>query len=87
MCSDTREGVPCRKYECEHNLFHTGLRLGSRFSETPLSVSWNNCDKKIDRRCKLREISEMWGISRERVRQIQNRAVVKISEELKGRWR
>ena len=83
MCEDTREGGPCRKYECRHNLFHSGLRLGSRFRETPLAESLNNCEKNIKRRCKLREIAEMWGMSKERVRQIQNLAVLHFIQGLK----
>ena len=83
MCKDTGEGVPCRDYGCRHNLFYQGLRLGSRFSETPLSLSWCNCDKKINRKCKLREIADMWGCSKENVRRIQNRAVVNFIQGLK----
>lgn len=83
MCSDTGEGVPCRNYECRHNFFYRGLRLGSRFRETELSLSWSNCDKNIQRRCKLREIGEMWGMSKERVRQIQDKAIVNFIEGLK----
>jgi DNA-directed RNA polymerase sigma subunit (sigma70/sigma32) len=51
--------------------------------ETTLAASWGNCEKKINRRCKLREIAEMWGMSKERVRQIQNRAVVNLIQGLK----
>lgn len=78
MCVDAREGVPCRNYECKHNMFYRGLRLGSRFKETELSLSWNNCDKKIRRRCKLREVAEMWGMTKERVRQIEMQALVSL---------
>jgi len=83
MCEDTGEGVPCRNYECKHNLFYRGLRLGSRFTETALAVSLGNCDKNITRRCKLREIADMWGMTRERVRQIQNVAVLHFIQGVK----
>ena len=83
MCADSEGNQPCRKYDCPHNLFYNRLRLGTRFKETPLAASWKNCDLNIDRKCKLREIAEMWGMSKERVRQIEERALVHFYLTLK----
>jgi len=70
MCPDLSR--PCQNYDCRHNMFAYGLKLDrERIKETRKTRSIRNCDKLIDSEWTLEEIGQAWGLSRERIRQIE----------------
>lgn len=73
--------VGCQNFDCKQNIFWKELKL-KRPKETELAKYFKNCMLNIDREMTLEEIGQMWGITRERVRQIEERAILKLYKRL-----
>ncbi|MCL6577972.1 MAG: hypothetical protein K6T73_01110 [Candidatus Bathyarchaeota archaeon] len=67
---------PCLNYDCRHNIFWTGLRLPSKSKETKSSREILNCCCLINHEFTLEEIGDMWGLTRDRIRQLELKAVL-----------
>jgi hypothetical protein len=78
MLSILKEGESCEITFCHHNMFWDGLKLNKRAQPTEASLEFSNCMALLDREMTLEEIGEMWGISRERIRQIERDATMKL---------
>ncbi len=67
----------CKKRECRHNVLWSDLDLpdGKYTTET---LSFGNCMCLLDREFTLQEIGVCWGLTRERIRQIQLDAEMKV---------
>ncbi len=67
-------GDVCEKTSCKHNFFYKSPRR----IDTKTSREMKNCMCNLDRALSLTEIGEMFGVSRERIRQIELRAIYKF---------
>lgn len=74
-CLDLENG--CQNKDCRHHVLWRDLDL-PKGKETPVSLSFSNCMCLINRTFTLEEIGELWGLTRERIRQIEERAQIKI---------
>jgi hypothetical protein len=68
----------CKVTSCQHNMFWDKLNLSPKAQETPMSLSSSNCMRFPGEEMTLQDISEMWGLTRERVRQIERDAIMKL---------
>lgn len=72
------DGLVCESTGCEHNVFFT--KLGFKRIDTEKSRSIKNCLCALTDgdRFTLEEIAEMYGVTRERIRQIEEKAIQKL---------
>ena len=71
--------IPCQDFSCMFNLFWDKLELKKPNYE--LGSLFYNCEKIlfcIYPRLTLEMIGEIWGLSRERIRQLEDRALRKL---------
>jgi hypothetical protein len=68
----------CKVTSCRHNMFWDKLNLSPKAQETRMSLSSSNCMRFPREEMTLQDISEMWGLTRERVRQIERDAIMKL---------
>lgn len=78
IISILREGEGCLNKPCHHNMFWDGLKLTKKAGSTEASLEFFNCMTLLSRELTLEEIGEMWGMSRERIRQIERDATIKL---------
>src|SRR4030043_495703 len=69
-------GAVCEKVDCPHNLFFVGLRF--KRVDTHRSRQFKNCSCLVREDLTLEEIAAMYGVTRERIRQIEEKALQKI---------
>jgi len=70
---------PCRNKHCHFHVHAYGLNLNqSKCKETDKSLEIGNCRKRICNEWTLEEIGECLGLTRERVRQIEEKALEKL---------
>ena len=70
-----KENGICKDFDCQHNFFYTGLRLANP-QETEKTASILNCCCLIDGPWTLDEVGQAWGVSRERIRQMERDAFI-----------
>lgn len=81
----------CHNRNCHHHMLSQILFKGTSSStkkkgapikgkakETEASMEFGNCMLMLTRSFTLEEIGEMWGLTRERIRQIEERALGKL---------
>ncbi len=69
---------PCQNFNCRHSMFWKELELNNKAKPEKISEEFMNCMCLLSRELTLEEIGEMWGLTRERVRQIERDAIIKI---------
>jgi len=68
----------CMQANCRHNVFWVKLGLNKRAGSNRVSRQFHNCMCLFDKDLTLDKIGAMWGLSRERVRQIERNATIKL---------
>ena len=76
-----RIGNPCRNLACDDNIFYHKLQL-KKPKETNVSRRLKNCTNNLDTELTLQEIADMWGLTRERVRQIEDKGLHKLRKDI-----
>ena len=66
----------CDRFHCLHNLREGKLGKNGKVNEYLRGC--HSCDCLILRNATLQDIGEIWGLSRERIRQIEEKALKKI---------
>ncbi len=75
---------PCQNRKCHYHIHADNLSLNlEKCNETDKSRSIGNCTKLINSPWTLEEIAKVWGITRERVRQIEEEALNKLTLSIK----
>jgi hypothetical protein len=69
---------PCRDFKCEHNFFWNKSNIFSPSKETEDTIKVNNCMCLLNEEMTLDQIGEIFGLTRERVRQIEENAIRKV---------
>lgn len=59
-------------------MFWDKLGLNKKAHSTEASLRFSNCMCLLDKELTLEEIGDMWGISRERVRQVERDGIIKF---------
>jgi len=67
----------CQNFQCSYNLFE-GVRECNRHPNDETD-RMGNCVLRVDHTWTLEEIAQIWGLTRERVRQIQDKAIEKLA--------
>jgi hypothetical protein len=75
------EGEGCLNTSCHHNMFWDKLKLPKGAHPTDASLESKNCMSLLSRDLTLEEIGEAWGVTRERIRQIERDAMIKLLKE------
>ncbi len=70
---------------CPHNMFWDGLKLPKGAHITGFSLSFSNCMCLLDEEWTLEDIAELWGMTRERIRQIERDAIIKLLSKSLGK--
>lgn len=73
-------GWPCTNFVCQENLFYRQIVDPKKAKETERSKEIGNCLLMNDRSWTLEEIGECWGLSRERIRQIEEKAMARVEK-------
>jgi len=82
MCERWVTRKPCPDYRCPHNLFWEGLSLdGRKIHLTDKALAIGNCCCLVDEPWTLQEIGEVWGLTRERIRQYEAKALRKVQKK------
>lgn len=76
--SKLKTGKGCKITSCRHNMFWDELKLPKKSHEISISLADSNCMYLLKREMTLDDIGKMWGITRERVRQIERDAIIKL---------
>ena len=80
-------GEGCDYTFCQHNIFWDKLNLSSKAHPNETSLLFSNCMCLLQgREFNLEEIGGMWGITRERIRQIERDGVIKLLSISKGNF-
>lgn len=72
-----RYSAPCQNWGCRHNLFHQ-QKKGNRNST--IAKEMKNCVLFVGQPLTLEEVGDLWGLTRERVRQIERQAIIKLTK-------
>jgi len=79
------ETWPCQNRRCHHHIHAYDLGLNSKkYKETDKSLEIGNCCKKICSEWTLEEIAECWGLTRERIRQIEEKGLDRLTLSTKA---
>jgi len=73
--------VGCLFVNCKHNMYWEGLNIKNP-TDTERFEEFKNCMLLLDEPITLEDIGRAWGISRERVRQIEDNALTKVMKRL-----
>lgn len=79
----------CQNFDCYHNIFYKNIEMKEMNQDSVISDETMNCMMNLKRSYTLEEIGTLWGLSRERVRQIEGKALKKLRlavKELKGEF-
>ena len=68
---------PCQNFACEENVFYWKLNLAHHY-ETEMTEKIGNCLINNVDEWTLDQIGKAWGLSRERIRQIEEKAMDKL---------
>lgn len=71
----------CTDAKCQRNFFWDKLGL-KKSQETDISDKYHNCMLFLDDELTLDQIGRIWGMSRERIRQIEEKAIFHLMEGL-----
>lgn len=69
---------PCQDFKCKHNIFWDKCNKFAPSKETEDAVGFMNCMCLLDEELTLEQIAGMFGLTRERVRQIEETAIRKV---------
>ena len=75
-CMGSRTGN-CEVFECRYNVFE-GIDPEDRHPNKETDLM-RNCVFNVDRKWTLEEIAEIWGLSRERIRQVEEKAINRLA--------
>src|SRR4030042_3666994 len=78
IISELKNKKGCKRTSCRHNMFWDELNLGPKAKETKASLESSNCMCLLKGEMTLDEIGDMWGMTRERIRQIERDALIKL---------
>ncbi len=73
----------CPFNDCYHHLFHP-IPSGSIGNKTAFYFSLYGCTCLISHPMTLEQIGTMWGLSRERIRQIEEKAIKNLREKIQN---
>lgn len=73
-----KEGEGCKNTKCRHNILWNDLKLPQEAKETEASLSFQNCMRLVDEKSTLEVIGDIWKLTRERVRQVERDAMIKL---------
>ena len=75
--------IGCPFVDCKHNVFWNNLKL-KHPQETEKSIEFRNCMVRFNETYPLvmDDIAEMWGVSRQRIDQMEKRAINRITKRV-----
>jgi hypothetical protein len=76
-----KHGVGCPFRDCKHNMYWEGLNIKNP-TDTERFEEFKNCMLLLDESITLEDIGQAYGISRERVRQVEEGALTVVMKRL-----
>jgi len=84
MCRRFLDSEPCTNFKCPHNLFWEELSLDrDKIQITDRALEIRNCCRLIIHPWTPEEISEAWGLTRERIRRSEEEAFRKLQKKIR----